>query len=81
MVEPVELGRALAAFLGGDRFRKFVRQGVRKGRLRYWETSPVGRVKSPIEKMTPANNGDVDRPGEESPRNGSGHGVAPGGAP
>jgi hypothetical protein len=37
MVEPVELRRALAAFLGGDRFRKFVRQGFRKGRLRAWQ--------------------------------------------
>jgi hypothetical protein len=37
MVEPVELRRALAAFLGGNRFRKFARQGFRKGRLRYWQ--------------------------------------------
>lgn len=37
MAEPIELRRALAAFLGGDRFRKFVRQGLRNGRLRYWQ--------------------------------------------
>ena len=37
MVEPLELRRAFAVFLGHGRFRKFVRQGFRKGRLRYWQ--------------------------------------------
>jgi hypothetical protein len=43
MMETVELRRALAAFLGGDRFRKFVRQGFRKGRLRAWQEQEWNR--------------------------------------
>lgn len=37
MAEPATLRRALAAFLGVGRFRKFVQQGCRRGRLRYWQ--------------------------------------------
>jgi hypothetical protein len=31
------LREALAAFLGEERYRKFVKQGVAKGRLRFWQ--------------------------------------------
>jgi hypothetical protein len=43
MADAVELRQALAAFLGSDRFRKFVQQGVRQGRLRYWQEQEWGR--------------------------------------
>jgi hypothetical protein len=41
MAEPVELRRALAAFLGGERFRKFVLEGACVGpqRLRAYHIS------------------------------------------
>ena len=34
---PVELRKALAAFLGDERFKKFVATGWRGGRLRFWQ--------------------------------------------
>jgi hypothetical protein len=37
MAEAVALRQALAAYLGDMRFRKFVHQGLRSGRLRYWQ--------------------------------------------
>jgi len=37
MTEAVALRQALSAFLGDERFRKFVQQGVRRGRLRFWQ--------------------------------------------
>lgn len=37
MTDYVELRRALANQLGDERYRRFVKQGVRKGRLRYWQ--------------------------------------------
>ena len=37
MVDAAALRQALAAFLGEEQFRKFVRQGYRSGRLRYWQ--------------------------------------------
>ena len=33
----VELRQALAAFVGDDKYRKFVQQGIRRGRMRYWQ--------------------------------------------
>ncbi len=35
MANAVALRQALAAFLGDERFRKFVHQGVGRGRLRF----------------------------------------------
>jgi hypothetical protein len=44
MVEMMALRRALAAFLGDERFRKFVRQGFRRGQqLRYWQEQEWSR--------------------------------------
>lgn len=43
MAEAAILRQALAAFLGEERFRKFVRQGVRRGRLRYWQAQEWAR--------------------------------------
>jgi hypothetical protein len=43
MMEPAALQRTLAAFLGGDRFRKFVQQGIRYGKLRYWQEQEWAR--------------------------------------
>jgi len=37
MAEAVALRKALAIFLGNERFHKFVKEGVRGGRLRYWQ--------------------------------------------
>jgi hypothetical protein len=37
MADTTAVRRALAAFLGEARFRKFVQQGFRRGRLRYWQ--------------------------------------------
>jgi len=37
MVDATGLRRALAAFLGDAQYRKFVQQGVRRGRLRFWQ--------------------------------------------
>ena len=37
MVEAVALRQALAAFLGDERFRQFVKEGIRRGRLRFWQ--------------------------------------------
>src|SRR2546423_1554538 len=37
MDKRVELRRALSAYLGAEQFRKFVAQGLRNGRLRYWQ--------------------------------------------
>jgi hypothetical protein len=37
MADTTALRRALAAFLGEARFRKFVQEGFRRGRLRYWQ--------------------------------------------
>jgi hypothetical protein len=31
------LRRSLAGFLGSDRYRKFIQQGFRHGRLRFWQ--------------------------------------------
>lgn len=36
---PIELRKALAAFLGDGRFKKFVAAGWRGGRLRFWQQS------------------------------------------
>jgi hypothetical protein len=36
-VEAIELRKAFAAFLGDERFRKFVATGWRRGRLRFWQ--------------------------------------------
>jgi hypothetical protein len=36
-VDPCELRQALAEFLGDAPYRKFVEQGVRRGRLRDWQ--------------------------------------------
>lgn len=35
--EVIELRKAFAAFLGDERFTKFVAAGWRRGRLRYWQ--------------------------------------------
>lgn len=37
------LREALAAFLGDGQYRKFVQQGVYRGRLRYWQEEAWGR--------------------------------------
>jgi hypothetical protein len=37
MAEATALRQAFAVFLGDERFRKFVRQGFHRGRLRYWQ--------------------------------------------
>ena len=37
MAEAAALRQALAIFLGDERFRKFVQQGVHRGRLRFWQ--------------------------------------------
>jgi hypothetical protein len=36
-VDASKLRRALAQFLGENQYRKFVHEGVRRGRLRYWQ--------------------------------------------
>jgi hypothetical protein len=36
-MESLELRKAFAAFLGDERFRKFVATGWRRGRLRFWQ--------------------------------------------
>ena len=43
MAELSALRQALAAFLGDERFRKFVGQGCPDGRLRYWQQQEWGR--------------------------------------
>lgn len=43
MADAAELRQALAAFLGDAQYRKFVQQGVRRGRLRYWQEEAWGR--------------------------------------
>jgi hypothetical protein len=43
MVDAAMLRRALGAFMGDERFRKFVRQGVRGGQLRYWQEQEWNR--------------------------------------
>jgi hypothetical protein len=43
MIEPVAMRQALAAFLGDDRFRAFVQQGLRHGKLRYWQEQEWAR--------------------------------------
>lgn len=43
MAEAVVLRHALADFLGAERFRKFVQQLRRAGRLRYWQEQEWGR--------------------------------------
>jgi hypothetical protein len=42
-MEPLELRKALLSFLGDERFRRFVRQGCRRGKLRYWQEQEWGR--------------------------------------
>src|SRR5688572_1644562 len=37
MPEAPVIRQAFASFLGMDRFRKFIHQGWRRGRLRYWQ--------------------------------------------
>ena len=46
MAEAVALRQALADFLGDERFRKFVHQGVRRGRLRFWQEQEWDRFAS-----------------------------------
>jgi hypothetical protein len=41
-VDGSDLRRALAAFLGETQYRKFVEQGVRRGRLRHWQEESWG---------------------------------------
>ena len=43
MADPTALRRALASFLGEARFRKFVQQGFRRGRLRSWQEQEWSR--------------------------------------
>jgi hypothetical protein len=43
MANAVALRQALAGFLGEDRFWKFVQQGVRRGRLRFWQAQEWDR--------------------------------------
>jgi hypothetical protein len=43
VADEAELRRALAAFLGDAQYRKFVRQGVHRGRMRYWQEEAWGR--------------------------------------
>jgi hypothetical protein len=42
-VDAAAVRQALAAFLGEERLRKFVRQGVGRGRLRFWQEQEWGR--------------------------------------
>jgi hypothetical protein len=37
MLDSAALRRAFAEFLGSDRYRKFIQQGFRHGRLRFWQ--------------------------------------------
>ena len=46
MTDYVELRRALANQLGDERYRRFVKQGVRNGRLRYWQEVEWRRLTS-----------------------------------
>lgn len=43
MADAWALRRALAEFLGDERFRQFVREGFRRGRLRFWQEQEWGR--------------------------------------
>jgi len=43
MADVAVLRESLATFLGDDRFRKFVHQGLRRGRLRYWQEQEWAR--------------------------------------
>jgi hypothetical protein len=43
MVDAVALRRVFGVFLGDERFRKFVHQGFRRGRLRYWQEQEWNR--------------------------------------
>jgi len=45
-MEAAELRRAFAQFLGDERFRKFVRTGWQRGRLRYWQEQEWRRFTS-----------------------------------
>lgn len=37
MTDPTALRRAFSAFLGEERYRKFFRQGLKRGKLRFWQ--------------------------------------------
>src|SRR5436305_10464151 len=43
MATAAALRQALADFLGEERFRKFVRQGIHRGRLRFWQEQEWAR--------------------------------------
>jgi hypothetical protein len=51
MADAADLRRALAAFLGDGQYRKFVKQGVHRGRLRHWQEEAWGRFTAAYPKF------------------------------
>jgi hypothetical protein len=46
VADAAELRRALATFLGDAPYRKFVQEGVQRGRMRYWQEQAWDRFTS-----------------------------------
>src|SRR5262249_40986458 len=55
MGNAVAFRKALTAFLGHERYRKFVKQGLSKGQLRFWQEQEWGRFSAahPEFSLTP----------------------------